>query len=93
MESRTRFEDQDARNEAVAGVASVIEKKYGISLRDNGSGYGFYNNHVSMWIHPESIEVTNRDFEKKEEILSRALREASKSQQKKAASDDGADVL
>lgn len=93
LESQMRFEDQDARNEAVAGVASVIEKKYGISLRDNGSGYNFYNNHVTMWIHPTYIEVTNTDFEKKERMLSQALREASKSQMKKAASDDGSDVL
>ncbi|MBQ0031341.1 MAG: hypothetical protein KBT68_00920, partial [bacterium] len=42
LESQMRFEDQDARNEAVAGVASVIEKKYGISLQDSGSGYNFY---------------------------------------------------
>ena len=93
LESQVRFEDQDARNEAVAGVASVIEKKYGISLQDNGSGYNFYNNHVTMWINPTSIEVTNTDFEKKERMLSQALREASKSQMKKAASDDGSDVL
>lgn len=93
LESQMRFEDQDARNEAVAGVASVIEKKYGISLRDCGSGYDFYNNHVRMWIQPTFIEVTNRDFEKKEEVLSRALREASKSQLKRTASDDGSDVL
>ena len=93
LESQMRFEDQDARNEAVAGVASVIEKKYGISLRDSGSGYNFYNNHVTMWINPTFIEVTNTDFEKKERMLSQALREASKSQMKKAASDDGSDVL
>ena len=93
LESQMRFEDQDARNEAVAGVASVIEKKYGISLQDSGSGYNFYNNHVTMWIQPTMIEVTNRDFEKKEEVLSRALREASKSQLKRTASDDGSDVL
>ena len=93
LESQMRFEDQDARNEAVAGAASVIEKKYGISLRDNGSGYDFYNNHVTMWIRPTSIEVTNTDFEKKERMLSQALREASKSQMKKTASDDGSDVL
>lgn len=93
LESQKRFADQDARNEAVAGVAAVIEKKYGISLRDSGSGYDFYNDHVTMWIHPESIEVTNLDFAKREGVLSRAAREASKSQLKKAASDDGADVL
>ena len=93
LESQMRFEDQDARNEAVAGVASVFEKKYGISLQDNGSGYNFYNNHVSIWIHPTIIEVGNRDVEKKERVLSQALREASKSQLKKTASDEGADVL
>ena len=79
--------------EAVAGAASVIEQKYGISLQDSGSGYNFYNSHVTMWIQPTMIEVINRDFEKKEEILSRALREASKSQLKRTASDDGSDVL
>ena len=93
LESQMRFEDQDARNEAVAGAASVIEQKYGISLQDSGSGYNFYNSHVTMWIQPTMIEVINRDFEKKEEILSRALREASKSQLKRTASDDGSDVL
>ena len=89
LESQMRFSNQDARNEAVAGVAAVFEKKYGVHLHDNGSGYSFCNSHVSIWIHPECIDVINRDFEEKE----RAMSEASKSRLKNAASDDGVDVL
>ena len=93
LESRSVFENQKASNEALAGVASVFERKYGQTLCDTGSGYEFSNAHVWIRIKPNSIDVVNRDVDLKEQAAAQAIREAAKNRLKKAEANDGADVL
>ena len=95
LESRQAFAGAAQRGEALLGVVAVLEKKYGIELKAEGSGdyYYFNNGRMHLWLNSNCIEVRRLDLQRMEEQQSRSARDEIKKNMPATAADDGADVL
>lgn len=95
LTSSQRFASDQERAKAAATAAAVIEKKFGITLRDYfDSGFRFSDGRHTIMVFATSITVTRSDLLAKESALRKSLREETQRKIKSSNdSDDGLDVL
>ena len=92
--SRQSFDSDVDKTEATAAAAAVIEKKYGITMKDFGSSFYFVDERQDISVYATNITVRRRYLQKKDEKLRNAIHEATKRQIKSGGDvDDGSDVL